>query len=96
MIYESQRQRVARGKDLGVTRAQNKGGVGFAFRYYDTAFGVCCSHLASDNKGRCVGLQYVFVLDACGMKLSARLSLLLFSTGPSCANACAMPVTFCP
>ncbi len=71
MIYESQRQRVARGKNLGVTRAQNKGGVGFAFRYYDMAFGVCCSHLASDKKGRYVGLQYVFVLNVCGMKVSA-------------------------
>ena len=54
MIYESQRQRVARGQNLGLARAQNKGGVGLAFRYHDTAFGCCVVHLASDSKGRWV------------------------------------------
>lgn len=54
MIHESQRQRVARGKNLGVARAQNKGGVGLAFRYHDMTVGVVCAHLASDSTGRCV------------------------------------------
>ena len=38
LLYESKKAAVARGKNLGVTTAENKGGVGLAFRYYDTTF----------------------------------------------------------
>jgi hypothetical protein len=45
-------QGVARGRNLGVAYAQNKGGVGLAFRFYDKTFAFINCHLASDLKGR--------------------------------------------
>ncbi len=50
MLHESKKAAVARGKNLGVTVAENKGGVGLAFRYFDTTFAVLNTHLASDLK----------------------------------------------
>jgi len=52
LLHESKTSAVARGKNLGVTVAQNKGGVGLAFRYYDTTFALLACHLSSDLKGR--------------------------------------------
>ncbi|TFJ88509.1 hypothetical protein NSK_000083 [Nannochloropsis salina CCMP1776] len=52
LLHESKNSAVARGKNLGVTTAQNKGGVGLAFRYYDTTFALLACHLSSDLKGR--------------------------------------------
>merc|ERR1712070_193389 len=42
----------SKGQNLVVTRAPNKGGVGLAFRYYDSTFAVLSCHLASDSHGK--------------------------------------------
>lgn len=52
LLHEAKRNDVARGRNLGVTVAQNKGGIGLAFRYHDTTFAVVSCHLSSDLKGR--------------------------------------------
>lgn len=52
LLHESKTSALARGKNLGMTVAQNKGGVGLAFRYYDTTFALLACHLSSDLKGR--------------------------------------------
>ena len=52
LLHESKTSAVARGKNLGVAVTENKGGVGLAFRYYDTTFAFLAAHLASDLKGR--------------------------------------------
>lgn len=97
MLYESQRQKIARGKDLGVARAQNKGGVGLSFRYFDTAFGCCGVHLASDSKGRYVPARCASVMCLRPTVHHQSFSPILPATkpGPSCASACAMPATCC-
>lgn len=46
------RQQVNCGKSLVLGRASNKGGVGVAFRYYDTSFAFVSCHLSSDSKGK--------------------------------------------
>lgn len=57
MLHESKKAAVARGKNLGVTVAENKGGVALAFRYYDTTFAFLNTHLASDLKVRTTPFQ---------------------------------------
>lgn len=43
---------VFRGKSLGLTRASNKGAVGFSFQYHHRSFAVANCHLASDSNGK--------------------------------------------
>lgn len=49
-LLEQASEHVKRGKNLGVTRAANKGGVGLPFKWYDTQVALVGCHLTSDSK----------------------------------------------
>ena len=49
---ECKQPRVRLGKNLGISRAANKGGVGLSFQYYEHSIAVVSCHLASDSNGK--------------------------------------------
>lgn len=51
VLHEAKIGSVARGRNLGVALAANKGACGLAFRYFDVTFAVMNCHFASDQKG---------------------------------------------
>ena len=53
-VLKSQCQDIlATGKNIGVKKLQNKGGVTIAFSYHKASFAVINVHLTSDSKGKC-------------------------------------------